>query len=43
MTRHSIEDIRSRIARFPRVELIHLPTPLRKLDRLTAELGGPDI
>ncbi len=43
MTRHSIEDIRSRIARFPRVELIHLPTPLRRLERLTAELGGPDI
>ena len=43
MARHSIEDIRSRIARFPKVELIHLPTPLRKLERLTKELGGPEI
>jgi len=43
MARYSIDDIRSRIARFPRVELIHRPTPLRKLERLTAELGGPEI
>jgi D-cysteine desulfhydrase len=43
MARYSIEDIRSRIARFPRVELIHRPTPLRKLERLTAKLGGPEI
>jgi D-cysteine desulfhydrase/L-cysteate sulfo-lyase len=43
MARYSIEDIRSRIARFPRVELIHRPTPLRKLERLTAELGWPEI
>lgn len=43
MARYSIEDIRSRIARFPRVELIHRPTPLRKLERLTEVLGGPEI
>ncbi len=30
-------------ARFPRVHLAHLPTPLEKLDRLTKELGGPEI
>ena len=31
------------LARFPRVFLAHLPTPLERLDRLTAELGGPEI
>ncbi|AWB47168.1 D-cysteine desulfhydrase [Gemmobacter aquarius] len=31
------------LARFPRVHLAHLPTPLERLDRLTAELGGPEI
>jgi len=43
MARYSIEDIRSRVARFPIVELIHRPTPLRKLERLTEVLGGPEI
>lgn len=28
---------------FPRVELIHAPTPLRKLERLSRELNGPEI
>ncbi len=31
------------LARFPRRFLAHLPTPLEKLDRLSAELGGPEI
>lgn len=31
------------IARFPRVFLAHLPTPLERLDRLSRELGGPEI
>ncbi|MDG4647506.1 D-cysteine desulfhydrase [Roseibacterium sp. SDUM158017] len=31
------------LARFPRRFLAHLPTPLERLDRLSAELGGPDI
>ena len=31
------------LARFPRIFLAHLPTPLERLDRLTAELGGPEI
>ena len=30
-------------ARFPRLHLAHLPTPLERLDRLTRELGGPEI
>lgn len=31
------------IARFPRRFLAHLPTPLERLDRLSNELGGPEI
>lgn len=31
------------LARFPRVFLAHLPTPLEKMDRLSKELGGPEI
>jgi len=30
-------------ARFPRIHLAHLPTPLEYMGRLTAELGGPEI
>ncbi len=32
-----------RIASFPRIELIHRPTPVRKLAAISAELGGPEI
>lgn len=31
------------LARYPRHFLAHLPTPLERLDRLTRELGGPEI
>jgi len=31
------------LARFPRIHLAHLPTPLERLDRLSRELGGPEI
>jgi L-cysteate sulfo-lyase len=31
------------LARFPRIFLAHLPTPLERLDRLTKQLGGPEI
>ncbi|MCR8724687.1 D-cysteine desulfhydrase [Frigidibacter sp. ROC022] len=31
------------LARFPRVFLAHLPTPLERLDRLSHELGGVEI
>jgi len=31
------------LAHFPRVFLAHLPTPLEKMDRLSKELGGPEI
>ena len=31
------------LARFPRRFVAHLPTPLERLDRLSAALGGPEI
>lgn len=31
------------LARFPRVFMAHLPTPLERLDRLSTALGGPEI
>lgn len=31
------------LARFPRIFLAHLPTPLERLDRLSKDLGGPEI
>lgn len=31
------------LARFPRIFLAHLPTPLEKMERLTVALGGPEI
>lgn len=31
------------LARFPRIRLGHLPTPLEALPRLTSALGGPEI
>jgi L-cysteate sulfo-lyase len=43
MMRLNISDFLGRIAAYPRIDLIHRPTPMRRLDRLTAELGGPEI
>jgi D-cysteine desulfhydrase family pyridoxal phosphate-dependent enzyme len=40
---YKTQEIFGRVDRFPRVDLIHRPTPLRKLTGLTARLGGPDI
>ena len=31
------------LARFPRIQIAHLPTPLERMDRLSKELGGPEI
>jgi L-cysteate sulfo-lyase len=39
----TVGQIRERIGRFPRVELIHRPTPFRKLETLSSALGGPAI
>jgi D-cysteine desulfhydrase family pyridoxal phosphate-dependent enzyme len=40
---YKIQDVLERVDRFPRVALVHRPTPLRKLERLSARLGGPEI
>ncbi|NOR12674.1 MAG: pyridoxal-phosphate dependent enzyme, partial [Candidatus Aminicenantes bacterium] len=40
---YSLSDFRDKIQAFPRVDLIHLPTPIQKLENLSKELGGPDI
>jgi D-cysteine desulfhydrase family pyridoxal phosphate-dependent enzyme len=40
---YSIRDVLDRVDRFPRVDIIHRPTPFRKLERLSARLGGPEI
>ncbi len=37
------EDIKAKTAAFPQVELIHRPTPFRRVDRLSVKLGGPTI
>src|SRR6056300_242067 len=37
------KDLSLALARFPRVSLGHLPTPLEPMDRLSEELGGPRI
>ncbi len=39
----TIGRMRERLGRIPRVDLIHRPTPFRKLEALSAALGGPDI
>ena len=31
------------LSRFPRLHFAHLPTPLEPLERISAELGGPDL
>lgn len=40
---YTTRDILDRADRFPHVDIIHRPTPFRKLDRLSARLGGPEI
>jgi D-cysteine desulfhydrase family pyridoxal phosphate-dependent enzyme len=37
------DSLMQRLSRYPRERLIHLPTPLARLDNLTRELGGPEI
>ncbi len=41
--RYSVAAVRERIGRFPRVGLVHRPTPFRRLGNLTRRTGGPDI
>ncbi|MCK6451811.1 MAG: D-cysteine desulfhydrase family protein [Alphaproteobacteria bacterium] len=39
----TIEQLAARLGRLPRVPLAHLPTPVEKMERLTAHLGGPTL
>jgi D-cysteine desulfhydrase family pyridoxal phosphate-dependent enzyme len=43
MADSSIPEIKKKIKAFPKQKLIHLPTPLQKLENLSQELGGPEI
>jgi D-cysteine desulfhydrase family pyridoxal phosphate-dependent enzyme len=43
MAAFSILEIKKKIEDFPKKNLIHLPTPLQKLENLSQELGGPEI
>jgi D-cysteine desulfhydrase family pyridoxal phosphate-dependent enzyme len=43
MAAYSIPEINKKILKFPKKDLIHLPTPFKKLENLTKELGGPNI
>jgi len=43
MEKIGLDALKQKISTFPRKDLIHRPTPLRRLDRLTQELGGPEI
>lgn len=43
MEQTSLADFSVRLARFPRLGLAHLPTPLEPLERLTSYLGGPRL
>ena len=39
----TLEALKQRLSLFPKKNLIHLPTPLARLDNLSRELGGPEI
>jgi len=39
----AIGKLKKRMARFPSLPLIHKPTPVQKMNRLTGLFGGPDI
>lgn len=43
MSRFFMADIKERIKKFPKKNLIQLPTPLHKLENLSQYLGGPEI
>ena len=43
LTASRCKDLAIQLARFPRVQLGHLPTPLEPMDRLSELLGGPRL
>jgi L-cysteate sulfo-lyase len=40
---YSLSDFHEKIQSYKKVDLIHLPTPLQKLENLSRDLGGPEI
>jgi len=43
MAAFRLAELKKRMARFPRKNLIHLPTPFQKLENISRDLGGPEI
>ncbi len=43
MNKQRLDLVRTHLQRFPKVSLIHTPTPFQKLERLSQKLGGPEI
>ena len=43
MAAMTISGVKEKIQKFPKKDLIHLPTPFMKLENLCKELGGPNI
>src|SRR5438445_10362594 len=43
MSQNTLDRLERTLARFGRVGLAHLPTPLEPMKRLTAHLGGPRL
>ncbi len=43
MSELTLETLKDRLSAFPKKNLIHLPTPLARLENLTRALGGPEI
>jgi len=39
----TLQALKQRLSLFPKKNLIHLPTPLARLENLSRELGGPEI
>ncbi|MFB0565555.1 MAG: D-cysteine desulfhydrase family protein [Candidatus Aminicenantaceae bacterium] len=39
----SMPEMKERIGKFPKKDLVHLPTPFKKLENLSKELEGPEI
>ncbi len=43
MSIYSISELQSRLQKYPKKPLIHLPTPFKKLENLSRALEGPEI
>jgi len=43
MSSYSADDLRTQLSRFSKKSFLNLPTPLQKLDRVSAEMMGPAV